>query len=199
MYSYRVEQAVRAAAVLHKDQLRKGEMPFPYITHLMSVTLILRDYTQDEDTLVAALLHDTLEDTDYTAEELQEDFGGDVREIVEALSEPKTTKAGVPLGWKERKVAYAKQLRNAPTAALMVAAADKAHNFRTIVEEYFDDHQRFMKDFGKKLDLRLEAYQAIADVLNQRLESDLLQEFNHVFEEYKNFINDVKTSNEQNF
>lgn len=196
MYSYRIEQAIRAAAVLHKDQLRKGEMPFPYITHLMSVTLILRDYTEDEDTLVAALLHDTIEDTDYTAEELQEDFGGKVTEIVLALSEPPAG-GTEKLSWKERKKAYAKQLKKAPEEALMVAAADKSHNFRTIVEEYYDDPLRFAKDFGPNQDDRIEVYQDIANVINSRLKNDIVHEFNHVFEEYKKFVYDVKKAYEK--
>ena len=82
MYSYKVEQAIRAATILHQDQLRMGSVPLPYISHLMAVVLILSDYTNDEDTIVAALLHDTLEDTDYTLDELREDFGGPVAELV---------------------------------------------------------------------------------------------------------------------
>ena len=66
MYTYKVEQAIKAAALLHVEQLRKGAIQLPYVTHLMAVMLIVRDYTGDETTLVAALLHDTLEDTDYT-------------------------------------------------------------------------------------------------------------------------------------
>lgn len=191
MYSYRIEQAIRAASVLHKNQLRKGSMPFPYITHLMAVSMILHDYTDDEDTIVAALLHDTIEDTDYTEAELVEDFGGDVAEIVLALSEPKE-RNGTKLSWKEKKAAYAKQLKNAPEAALMIAAADKAHNFRTIVEEYYDDHQRFLKDFGGTLVERVSVYDAIADAITERLDNPIVKEFEHVFTEYKNFISDVE-------
>lgn len=196
MYSFRIEQAIRAAAVLHKDQVRKGSIPFPYITHLMAVTMILVDYTDNEDVIVAALLHDTIEDTDYTLEELQEDFGGTVKEIVVALSEPRG-KEGERLSWSERKKAYAKQLKGAPEEALIIAAADKSHNMRTIVEEYYEDHQRFLKDFGGKLDDRIQLYQDIANVLNSRLKNAILHEFNHVFDEYKKFVYDVqKTANE---
>ena len=82
MYSYRIEQALRAITILHKDQVRKGAMSIPYISHLFAVALIVSEYTKDEDTLIGALLHDTLEDTDYTGEELEQDFGGKVREKV---------------------------------------------------------------------------------------------------------------------
>lgn len=196
MYSYKVEQAIRAASILHQDQLRRGIVPLPYISHLMAVVLILGDYTKDEDTIVAAFLHDTLEDTDYTVEELHEDFGGPVAEIVIALTEPKLDQKGNKLSWLESKKLYAKQLKQANEKALMIAAADKSHNFRTTVEEYFDDHKRFIQDFGPRGEERLEAYQDIANVINSRLKNDIVHEFNHTFTEYKNFlINVEKTQN----
>jgi (p)ppGpp synthase/HD superfamily hydrolase len=194
MYSYKVEQAIRAASVLHQDQLRIGAVPLPYISHLMAVVLILCDYTDHEDTIVAAFLHDTLEDTDYTLEELREDFGGPVSELVLTLTEPKmagTTK----LTWLERKKTYAKQLKEGSQEALMIAAADKAHNFRTIVEEYTDNHKRFLQDFGPRSEERLEAYQIIANVINSRLKSDIVHEFNHTYNQYKQFLIDVEKAN----
>jgi (p)ppGpp synthase/HD superfamily hydrolase len=191
VYTYRVEQALRAATILHKDQVRKGSMPIPYVSHLFATTLILSDYTQDEDTIIAALLHDTLEDTSYTAKELEEDFGGKVREIVEALTEAKVS--GVDNGsWKERKMSYVRLLRNAPPEALLIAAADKIHNMRALVEEYYDDHVRFMADFQGTLEDRMLLYEEICTVLNRNLKNKILDEFNHVFEEYKNFIHNVK-------
>ncbi len=195
MYSFKVEQAIRAATILHQDQLRMGTLPLPYISHLMAVVLILSDYTDDEDTIVAAFLHDTLEDTDYTLDELREDFGGPVSEIVLSLTEPKIA-AEKKLGWLERKREYNKQLKQASEKALMIAAADKSHNFRTVVEEYSEDHKRFLEDFGPQTQDRMEIYQTMANTLNSRLKSDIVHEFNHTFTEYKNFlINVEKTTN----
>lgn len=196
MYSYKVEQAIRAASILHQDQLRMGSLPLPYISHLMAVALILSDYTEDEDTIVAAFLHDTLEDTDYSLEEIKEDFGGPVTEIVMTLTEPKVDPKGVKLPWLEKKRLYAKQLKLGSEKALMIAAADKSHNFRTIVEEYHDDHKRFIQDFGPQTEDRIEAYQSISNVINSRLKSDIVHEFNHTFKEFKQFLIDVeKTTN----
>lgn len=191
MYSYRIEQAIRAAAVLHQTQLRKGSMAFPYVTHLVATAFTLMDYTNDEDVIIAALLHDTLEDTDYTIDELQEDFGGRVRELVEAVTEPKSTPQN-KVSFRDRKLTYANQLKKAPIEAVLIAAADKMHNFRTMVEDYTGATNRFIEDFGKNFDERLEVYQVIANVINNRLEGPILAEFNHVFEEYKQFIQHVK-------
>lgn len=196
MYSYRIEQALRAATILHKDQVRKGSIPMPYVSHLFAVAMIAVDYTKDEDVMVAALLHDTLEDTDYTANELQEDFGGEVKDIVLALSEPQEAD-GATYTWKEKKQRYAKQLKNAPEKALIICAADKIHNMRCIVEEYFDDHKRFMAEFRGSLEDRVAMYQEISDILNKRLKNDIIAEFNHVFQEYKNFVTDVKKTKEE--
>lgn len=195
MYSYRIEQALRAATILHKDQVRKGSVPIPYVSHLFAVAMIAIDYVDDEDILIAALLHDTLEDTDYTAKELEDDFGGKVREIVEALTEPANTEHK-EYSWKESKALYAKQLRKAPQESLLIAAADKIHNMRAMVEEYFDDYPRFLKEFSGSLEDRMIQYQEISNVLNKSLRSDILNEFNHVFTEYKKFISDVKKSKE---
>ncbi len=190
MYSYRIEQAIKAASILHKGQVRKGEVPLPYISHLVAVAFITADYTEHGDTVIAALLHDTVEDTDYTSEELLEDFGGDVQQIVLALSEPADEEGEYT--WREKKQKYAKQLKKAPEEALIVAAADKIHNMRTIVEEYYDDHIRFMNEFRGSLDDRALMYEDISNVLNARLKNDIVAEFNHVFTEYKNFLSDVK-------
>jgi (p)ppGpp synthase/HD superfamily hydrolase len=192
-YSYRIEQAIKAAAVLHKGQVRKGSVPFPYITHLFAVAMIASDYTDNEDVIVASLLHDTLEDTDYTAEELQDDFGGTVKDIVLGVTEQQKDDAEKK-PWKERKNEYVKQLKKAPEGSLIVSAADKIHNMRSIVEEYYDDHSRFIADFKGTLEDRLMMYQEISNILNTRLKNGILSEFNHVFTEYKNFINDVQKS-----
>jgi len=193
MYTYKVEQAIKAAALLHQDQLRKGAVPLPYVTHLVAVMLIVRDYTEDETTLVAALLHDTLEDTDYSLDELKADFGEDVAGLVSTLTEPPRD-GEKKISWLDIKKTYAHQLKKGSKEAVLIAAADKAHNFRTTVEEYFEDHSRFIKDFGPHLDTRLEAYQAIANAINNRLNDGIVHEFNHTFEEYKKFILDVEKS-----
>jgi (p)ppGpp synthase/HD superfamily hydrolase len=190
-YSYAVEQAIRAASVLHKDQVRKGQVPYPYITHLTAVAMIVSDYTDDEDTIVASLLHDTLEDTDYTEKELEDDFGGAVRELVCSITEPKTDDTDTE-NLTAKKKQYLKQLSHASERALVIVAADKIHNMRSVVEEYFDNHSGFMADFGTSFDDRLMLYQEISNTLNRKLRNVILSEFNSVFTEYKNFIQDVE-------
>lgn len=190
-YSYRIEQAIRAASILHKNQVRKGQVPLPYVTHVYAVALLVSDYTSDEDTIVAALLHDTVEDTDYTPEELHEDFGQTVQALVLAITETTKEVDGKP-NWKESKKAYLKQLKEAPHDALLIAAADKIHNMRCIVEEYYDNFTAFSADFGGTIEERLMMYQEISNILNRNLKNGILAEFNHVFDEYKKFIEHIE-------
>ncbi len=190
-YSYAIEQAIRAAAVLHKDQVRKGAVPYPYITHLYAVAMIVADYTNDENAVVAALLHDTVEDTDYTVEELTEDFGGPVAEIVRTLTEPSAKSTEYPNS-AARKKQYLKQLKGGKEESLIVVAADKIHNMRSMVEEYYEDHTRFLADFGSAIENRLQFYQELSNILNRNLKNAILSEFNSVFTEYKQFILNVE-------
>jgi len=188
LYSYRIEQAIRAAALLHRDQVRKGPAPLPYVTHLFAVALIISDYTDNEDIVIAGLLHDTLEDTDYTREELQDDFGRKVCDIVLAVSEhienPDEKKE-----WKERKKRYIKQLADAPQEALIVSSADKIHNMRSVIEGYYNNRAGFIRDFGKpSVEDQVWFHQNVSNVLNRRLKNDIVHEFNHVFTEYKKFV-----------
>ncbi len=187
-YSYRIEQAIRAAAILHKDQVRKGDVPYPYITHTFAVAMITADYTDNEDVIVAALLHDTLEDTDYTPAELLEDFGHTVLEIVDSVSKPLDPNQS----WNDARKGYLKKLKDANEHALIVAAADKIHNMRSMVEAYYDNYEKLIADFGGSLEERVLMYQEISNILNRNLKNDILAEFNHVFDEYKNFIERIE-------
>ncbi len=190
-YSYAVEQAIRAASVLHKDQVRKGHVPYPYITHLFAVAMIVSDYTDDEGTIVASLLHKTLEDTDYTEKELEDDFGGSVKELVVSITEEQgqTTDPKDQLEYKKK---YLKQLKTASERALVIVAADEIHHMRSIIEEYYEDHSAFIAEFGTAFDDKILHYQEISNTLNRSVKNAILAEFNSVFSEYKNFIHDVE-------
>ena len=126
----KITQAYKVAEKAHEGQLRaSGD---PYITHPLAVASILLDYCMDTDTICAALLHDTVEDTDVTLDELRKKFGEDVALMVDGV-----TKIGlVPLVSKEeqqaeniRKIlmAMSKDIR-----VIIIKLADRLHNMRTL-------------------------------------------------------------------
>ena len=116
--------------------------------------------------------------------------------MVLALSEPQPGE-GERIWWKDKKSKYVKQLKSAPENALIVVAADKIHNMRAIVEEFYDRPSEFKAAFHGSLDDRLLMYQEISNVLNRRLTNDIIHEFNHVFKEYKNFIQNAQKETER--
>jgi (p)ppGpp synthase/HD superfamily hydrolase len=121
----RLASAFDYACRVHGGHLRKGTS-IPYISHLMATAALVMEHGGDEDTAIAALLHDAIEDhpTRTSRGDIEARFGRRVADVVAAVTEP--PKAGHT--WKERKAAYLEQLRHAPYEALLVSACDKAHN-----------------------------------------------------------------------
>ena len=101
-----------------RTQVRKGDGQPPYIVHPVTVALILSRYTSDEDTIIAGLLHDTLEDTLVTAEEIERAFGEKVRDMVLDVTEPDLPG---PLVGDASKARYLRRLQAAPRPSLLVA------------------------------------------------------------------------------
>lgn len=190
IHTPKIEKAIHKASILHRKQVRKGEDALPYITHLFSVFVILAKYTKDEDVLIAGLLHDTLEDTPYTADELEKDFGPRVRSIVQGVSEQKT-KDGKTIDWEDRKRGYIQGLETGPEESLYVSAADKIHNFQSTLDAYQNNKERYKKDFVSKD--RVLFYGSVVEVIVRRLGNDneLAVRLQEVFDTYKTFLESV--------
>ena len=124
IFSGRVERAVAVALRAHRDQLREGDGQLPYIVHPITVALILSRYSNDEDVIIAGLLHDTLEDTTLAPEEIAREFGDKVLATVQDVTEPQLPN----LSWETKKARYLRHLENAPHGSLLVACADKIAN-----------------------------------------------------------------------
>jgi (p)ppGpp synthase/HD superfamily hydrolase len=127
----RLSHAINRASELHREQLRRGKDMTPYISHLYGVMYLLSKVTEDEDVLIAGLLHDSLEDVPlYTKEKLIEEFGEKVGAIVSGVTEPLDANKEVDdqKPWLERKEAYLEALKNGPTESALVSLSDKIHN-----------------------------------------------------------------------
>src|SRR6476619_351691 len=123
-----IERAYRTAEHFHRTQMRKSGDP--YITHPLAVTTILADIGMTEPTLVAALLHDTVEDTPYTLDQLRVDFGDEVAIPVDGVTKLEKVKYGDAAQAETiRKmiVAMARDIR-----VLVIKLADRLHNMRTV-------------------------------------------------------------------
>ncbi len=125
-----IEKAYNVAEQYHEGQMRKsGE---PYLIHPVAVAQILADLGMDEDTIVAGLLHDVVEDTPYTNEDLRRDFGAEIELLVDGVTKLKSLK------YESKEERQAENLRKMFLAmskdirVLIIKLADRLHNLRTI-------------------------------------------------------------------
>src|SRR5262245_21992669 len=126
-FSLRLEKALRLASVWHRGQERRGS-GVPYVRHVMAVAWILDRLGFDEDVAIAGLLHDAVEDTEVTVDEVRVEFGDRVAGIVGHCSEVKTDAEGHKRPWIDRKRDHLAALTSAPLEAKAVVLADKFHN-----------------------------------------------------------------------
>jgi len=135
----RIQEAIIFATLKHEGQKRKGT-DIPYIVHPMEVMQILTALNCSENVIIAGILHDTLEDTDATPDEIKQLFGADVLAIVQTESEDKSKT------WKERKQATIDHLENASIETKLVCFADKLSNIRSM----YRDKQQIGVDLWKR-------------------------------------------------
>jgi len=134
--SSRFEEALRYACIVHAGDIRKGTS-IPYVSHLLAVAALVLEYGGDEDTAIAALLHDAVEDAggEPRLADIRLRFGEAVAYIVDGCSDSKT----IPKPpWRKRKEDYVAHLESATPSTLLVSCCDKLHNARCIVADLRD-------------------------------------------------------------
>ena len=137
-------RAYEIARLQHGGQFRRsGE---PYVTHPLAVALVLADYGMDRDTLVAALLHDTVEDTPLTIEEIEAEFGSEVAHLIDGVTKLDRIK------FDSREAAQAATIRKMVVAmaqdvrVLLIKLADRLHNVRTIASLSTEKQERVARE-----------------------------------------------------
>ena len=172
------ERALQYAAVAHKGSFRKGT-DIPYIVHPMEAAMIASTVTDDVDVIAAAALHDVVEDTDRTADDIMREFGPRIAGIVCHESEDKHPEMPPSESWEMRKREFLESLEDAPYEAKVVALADKLSNMRSMAE----DHARLGDSMWEKFNQRDVSKQAwyycsISEILKADLgETDAWKEY----------------------
>lgn len=129
-----LDRAIIFAVNAHQGIERKGK-GFPYIVHPMEAMSIVATMTNDQELLAAAVLHDVIEDTATTADELRREFGERVALLVEAESDIKTDGSKAD-SWHQRKQAALDKLTKASRDVKIIALGDKLSNMRGIAHDY---------------------------------------------------------------
>ena len=134
-----LDKAIVFAVQAHHNTERRGK-GFPYIVHPMEAVEIVATITSDQELLAAAALHDTVEDTDVTVEQIRADFGDRIAELVHAESDQINGQlfngANETETWHARKQAAIDRLAAASHDAKIVAMGDKLSNMRAIWRDY---------------------------------------------------------------
>lgn len=152
-YSDKFTEALAYATEAHKTQVRKGSQhTLPYVTHLLAVAALVAEFGGDETAVIAALLHDAVEDQGgmarYWAIEAQ--FGQEIAGIVLECSDatPGTREAKLP--WRERKERYVAHAGEASPRAQLVSLCDKLHNATVTLRDLRRDGPKTFENFRGK-------------------------------------------------
>ena len=181
MYSERIHNAVMFATIAHKGQTRKGN-DIPYIYHPMEVLQILTEMGCDEDVKIAGALHDTVEDTDTTIEDIKVEFGGNVASLVGGHTEDKSKT------WKERKEDDLDSLRNGNIGLKAIIFADKLSNILSLYDDYKANGDKVYEKFNAGKDMQAWYYGELLKVFvenKKELSEAFVSEYESV---YKNLF-----------
>jgi (p)ppGpp synthase/HD superfamily hydrolase len=165
-FSPRFDQVLVYAHQLHARQTRKGTA-IPYIGHLLAVTSIVIENGGTEDEVIAALLHDAVEDAGgaATREEIRQRFGESVAVIVDGLTDTDQTPKPP---WRKRKEDYIAHLNEAPSSVLLVSLADKIHNAQSILRDVRNEGEGVWRRFTGGRDGSLWYYRSLVEAFRAR-------------------------------
>jgi (p)ppGpp synthase/HD superfamily hydrolase len=132
----RFSDALTYAARLHSRQTRKGN-DIPYVAHLLAVCATVLEWGGDEDTAIAALLHDAVEDQGglKALAEIEARYGAKVARIVSACTDSVSADPTAKASWEERKREHIAHLASAPPEVALVTAADKLNNLTAMIRD----------------------------------------------------------------
>lgn len=182
------EKAVAFAMKAHEGQTRKDGGV--YILHPLEDAVIVGTMTNDLELLAAAVLHDTVEDTDVTAQDILNNFGERVAELVAHETENKRPEIPASESWKIRKTESLAVLKDSSLDTKMLWLGDKLSNMRALARDYDKIGEAVFDRFNEKNPKEQRWYHAtILDYISELSNYPAYQEyqtlFHHVFDEYK--------------
>ena len=179
-----LDRAILFAVKAHAGTERRGK-GFPYIVHPMEAMEIVATITPDQELLAAAALHDTVEDTDMTIEDIRAEFGERIANLVAAESDVFIEGKSEEETWHARKQAAMDRLAAAPHDAKIVAMGDKLSNMRAIARDYAMMGDKLWDIFHAKDPADHEwHYRGLANSLRELSDT-------FAFQEFENLINQV--------
>lgn len=175
-----LDRAIVFAVRAHAGTERRGK-GFPYIVHPLEAVEIVATMTSDQELLAAAVLHDTVEDTDVTIEQIQVEFGERVASFVAAESDEPHQRPDSIENWRARKQAAIDRLARASRDTKIVALGDKLSNMRAIARDYALQGDKLWNLFHSNEPKDHEwHYRGLADALSELRDTFAYKEFEHL-------------------
>ncbi|MGN6275014.1 MAG: HD domain-containing protein [Solirubrobacterales bacterium] len=158
-----VRAALEKARVAHAGQVRNGSGGMPYVEHPVRVAALLDEHGYRQEVLAAALLHDVVEDSDTTLEELRKEFGDEVAGFVGALTDDESIDS-----YRERKAEHRERVAAADDEAMAIYAADKLTNSSTLRATYEREGDSIREEFKVPLEEKVEIWEADLELLREK-------------------------------
>lgn len=178
-----LDKAIIFAVKAHAGTERRGK-GFPYVVHPLEAMEIVATITPDQELLAAAVLHDTVEDTDVTIDMIRQEFGDRVADIVEAESSIVQGGESEKDNWYQRKKGAIDRLAAASLDAKIVAIGDKLSNMRAIARDYASKGDRLWDIFHTKDPKDHEwYYRGLAESLRKLEGTSAFEEFEKLIDE----------------
>lgn len=172
-----LDRAIVFAVRAHAGTERRGK-GFPYIVHPMEAVEIVATMTRDQELLAAAVLHDTVEDTDVTVGQIRSEFGDRIASLVASETDIVTDGLSAEDSWHDCKQAAIDRLARASHDAKIVALGDKLSNMRAIARDYAQQGDRLWNLFhAKKPEDHEWHYRGLADALSELRDTLAYKEF----------------------
>ena len=175
-----VDYAIYFSTKAHNGQKRKSEPDVDMIFHPFTVGMILQRAGANTNAVIAGILHDIVEDTKYSLEDVSKEFGEEIANIVFEVSENKS------LNWKERKIDAINKIKTASLEGKLVECADKINNLETLYALYKEEGEEVWNSFNQHKEEQEWYY---TNMYNAVLENT--QEENPLFNRYKEILNKV--------
>lgn len=172
-----LDRAIVFAVKAHAGTERRGK-GFPYIVHPMEAMSIVASITSDQELLAAAALHDTVEDTDVTVDQLRAEFGDRIADLVASESDAVMEGVSERDSWHSRKQAAIDALKGAGRDVKIVALGDKLSNMRAIERDYAEKGDSLWTLFhASNPKEHAWRYRALADALRELDDTEAFKEF----------------------
>ena len=174
-----IEKAIRIIVTAHANQKRKNDGS-PYVVHPLMVAIKLMKYNFSDEVIAAALVHDILEDTDISEQELRDNLGNGVVDLVKMVTNDNF------LSWEDKKNKYIETVRNGSEEAKAISIAGKIHNAENFLFTYNQIGSEIWKKFSRGKEKKMWFEEEMLKMFKETWSHPMINEYEKLVEQMQN-------------